>query len=283
MGHCKMNGFVNYTFGAKAICKLLIALHSLKTFSDIPVTIFFIEGDRHCEEIEPFIKENFSNVDIQWKYFEDKLNVREPFKVECLLSSPYEKTFLIDSDLLFTGPVDDIFDYLNDPNYIAVSRFSNWTVNNKKCKKHLKLLNRIKDPEKVREFFKDDLEYHNIGVFGVRKCESSIKFLSQWRDDMMKLISNFMCGEVTYNFLKWDYDGCVTLPEKFNRSYNYGKTSLDETSIIHFQGHGHRKVNRGGSSKETVPKFWEHMKKMVEENTFYGNWFNKHSFLKGRF
>jgi hypothetical protein len=269
-----VNGFVNYTFGYKCAFRLLVTLHSLRKHSDLPVTVFFQEGDNACKLLEPFIKEKFDGVTIVWKKLPKTPNVREPFKVECLKSSPYDNTFLIDSDLLFNGPVDDMFDALSEPNYIAVSPFSNWTINHKKCKKHLvQLKNKVYPTELVESFLNQNHPYYNIGIFGVRKCEESTDFLDTWREDMLDIIDNFMCGEMTYNFLQWKHKR-QPLDEKYNRSFNLGLLPLEESSIIHYHGNGHRKQRF-----DSVKLYWNYVKDMIRGDSDYMIWLETDKFL----
>ena len=269
-----MNGFVNYTFGYKCAFRFLVTLHSLRKFSDLPVTVFFQKGDSACKELEPFVKQKFDNVDIVWKSLPNTPNIREPFKVECLTSSPYDNTFLIDSDLLINGPVDDMFNALSEPNYVAVSPFSNWTVNHKKCKKHLvQLKSQVYPVEEVEDFLNQNHPYYNIGIFGVRKCEESKKFLETWVSDMLSIIENFMCGEMTYNFLQWRHNR-YPLEEKYNRSFNLGLLPLEQSSIIHYHGNGHRK-----QKFESVKLYWNYVKEMIREDSDYLKWLETDRFL----
>ena len=155
----------------------------------------------------------------------------------CKDLAPYDRNIWLDTDTVVLGPIDEMFDYLDDYEF-AIPHFAGWWSDGSGIAKRIKRYENIADDEIV----KTALGHHpaiNCGVFSFRKNAS---FLNTWLDLASKGDHKmFIPDEVAFQTLYPSHkDKIFIAPMKFNVSVTHDPTpKTEDKRIIHFHGQKH--------------------------------------------
>lgn len=147
-----MNGFIYYTVGDECIVEANRSIDSLlRLMNDAKITVYTDQPDKFCQ----------SQIDkIAVSHIHSKA-----VRAKVLQSTPYEKTFYIDSDTLFIKECPEIFDYI-DKHYMALS-----------------LSNLTDDPDNPH--IPSDFPFFNCGIIGYDKnSQVAMRILQIWMQEI---------------------------------------------------------------------------------------------------
>jgi hypothetical protein len=98
-------GVVIFHFGYEYGLRLLVCLYTLRKYYSGPVTVF-LRDDKASKELRPLIEKMDISVEM-------KRGMSQSFdRHRVFLESPYESTLSIDSDTIFQGPIDELWEPL---------------------------------------------------------------------------------------------------------------------------------------------------------------------------
>jgi len=220
--------------GEGCIVRSFIALYTLRQHYQGPVTMFLEESYPH--EFEETCK--YFNVDIVHnpKRHEVRTLIR---KTETFMYTPYDRTLWLDADAVVLGPIDEMFDYLDD-NDVAIPHFAGWWSDGGIYSRRIKKYKGIAAPKYIDEA----LKHHpavNTGIVAYRKC----KFIEDWIELAIKGGSKkgkekiFIADEVAFQVLYPSYDRIFIAPRKFNVSVKHDHGETKDPRIIHYHGDKH--------------------------------------------
>lgn len=237
------NGIVFYNFGAKCVARLLVALYSLRRIYSGPVTLMLATNDDHNQRLSKQLE--FLNIDIKWFNLDakgTKRNVKSILKPYLFTLSPYENTLLIDADVVFLKPFDELFKSIEEKGFL-VTQFSNWVSSGRTMIKRLEILRGIFDDKQMQAALNDHPAV-NIGVLGYNKPRGN-KLLRKWAQVTEKLTGKFIADEIAMQGVYFWYDHFVA-EEKYNYSCHYGK-DFNKANIVHYHGGKNSNPNRFSS------------------------------------
>lgn len=239
-------GCVFFNFGAGCALRLLVAVSSLRTHYHGPVTVFLVPDrfssalarDLEALKVDVTFMEGLSKSFDRHRLFE---------------ASPYPTTLMLDSDLLFTGPIDPLWDEIEREG-VLFTRFypSPYGVDGTEAAQgigsRVALLANLKpiiDPElfeqATRRMFEDRIDI-NAGVMGISRPKGDA-FLSDWSKlmekgrgrsiDLLDEISVVALSAKHQHYLADEIWNCPA-DEYFRR------TNLADAKIIHYFGDGSR-------------------------------------------
>jgi hypothetical protein len=221
-------GVIFFNRGEKMIVRAIVALYSLRKHYDGEIT-FFLE-DPYPKEFENVCKFFNVNVVINETNHEVKTLTR---KNQTLLNSPYDKTLWLDSDTVTVGPVDEMFDYLDEYN-VAIPHFAGWVSTGRTISKRIKQYEGIADQKHIDKALEKNPAI-NTGIFSYKKCQ----FLKEWVELSEKADGKFFISdEIAFQVLYPSYPDVKIAPMKFNVSVKHDPNTLDKR-VVHFHGQKH--------------------------------------------
>jgi hypothetical protein len=111
----KGRGCVFFDFGTRCALQLLVSIHSLRKYYDGPITVF-LAPDEHSNALKQDIERfgaTVSRMDNLSKSYD---------RHRIFIESPYATTLSFDSDIIFRGPVDALWEPLEQEG-VLVTRF----------------------------------------------------------------------------------------------------------------------------------------------------------------
>ena len=229
-------GVIMFNRGEKCLCRAIVALKTLRDNYSGPVT-FFLE-DPYPHEFDEVCKHY--NVDIV--YNEENPNVKALVrKTETFAASPYDRTLWIDADVVVLGPIDEMFDLLDDAD-VAIPHFAGWWSDGKTISRRIHnyddIAPEVFGEDAAKEIIERATEHNaavNTGIVAYRKCQ----FLSDWialaqRGDGKMFIPD----EVAFQVLYPSYDRIKIAPMKYNVSVKHDPGTEDKR-IVHLHGQKH--------------------------------------------
>lgn len=230
-------GIILFNRGDKCIVRAMVCLYSLRKHYDGPVT-FYLE-DPYPHEFDEVCK--FFNCDIVHndKKHELKALVR---KTDMFANPPYDRTLWIDADMVILGPLDEMFDYLDDCD-CAIPHFAGWWSNGNKISGRIKKFNGIAEQRHLDKALEKNAAV-NTGILSFKKSEKWTRFVTDW----VKLAHEgsqakiFIPDEVAFQILypsskEWGLDVFIA-PVKFNVSVLHDPGTEDRR-VMHYHGQKH--------------------------------------------
>lgn len=235
-------GVVFFNFGNKCVARLITAIFTLRKVYTGPITLALAKNDKSNEELIKDVKD--FNVDILWFDFESKVkrNIKSILKPYLFTLSPYDTTLMFDGDLIFTKPIDFLFEKTEEKGFL-VTHFSDWFSNGSSMSKRIKRLSKSFNEKQI----KAALNHHpavNIGVLGYNKAKGG-KLLRKWTQVTQDVAGIFIADEIAMQGVYFWYDHYLA-DGFYNYSCHFGK-DFDKAVIIHFHGNKHTNVNRYSS------------------------------------
>ena len=229
-------GVILYNRGSKCTCRAIVTLYTLRHYWHGNVT-FFLE-DPYPKEFEK-VCEYFNCDVVKVSNPGSKALVRS---AEVCLDSPYDRTMWLDSDVMVVGPIDEMFDYLDDYD-IAIPHFAGWQTNGHIISKRLRRYNGIADQKFIDKATSKAYPSVNTGILSFRK---DVPFMKDWinlsqKGDGKMFIPDETAFQVlypSYDDMYPDMNGVFVAPLKFNVSVKHDPNTEDQR-IIHYHGQKH--------------------------------------------
>lgn len=207
----------------------MVALYSLRQHWNGDVT-FFLE-DPYPHEFDEVCK--YFNVNIV--HCEENHNVKALVrKTELFIDSPYDRTLWLDADVVVAGPVDEMFEYLDEYD-VAIPHFAGWWSDGKTITKRIKNYTGIAE----QKYIDKALEHYAATNTGILSYRRNIPFMKDWIALAQKGDGKmFIPDEVAFQVLYPSYDRIFIAPMKFNVSVKHDPGTKDPR-IYHFHGQKH--------------------------------------------
>ena len=222
-------GVLLFNRGNKLIVRAVVALYSLRKHWDGDVT-FFLE-EPYPNEFDEVCK--YFNVNVV--HCEPNQNVKALVrKTELFIDSPYDRTLWIDADTVVMGPIDEMFDYLDDYD-IAIPHFAGWWSDGRTIAKRIRNYEGIAD----QKYIDKALEHHPATNTGVLSYRKDLQFMKDWIALAQKGDGKmFIPDEVAFQVLYPSYENIFIAPMKFNVSVKHD-TQTEDKRIVHMHGSKH--------------------------------------------
>jgi len=229
-------GIIMFNKGEKCVVRAIVCLYSLRKYYDGSITFFIEKSPKEFEDV----CRHFGCDVVHNKERDDiKVLVR---KTEMFLNSPYDRTLWLDSDMIITGKLDEMFDYLDDYD-VAIPHFAGWVSTGGTISKRIKRYEDIAEDKYIEEALKPHPAI-NTGILSFRKTDS---FIKKWFDLAVKGSGKmFIPDEVAFQVLYPSYSdlspngkGVFIAPTKFNVSVLHDHNKSEDKRVIHFHGKKH--------------------------------------------
>lgn len=231
------NGVIYLNAGRKMLPRLLVSVYSLKKYYNGPISIISIGEE--SKEISSII---CKNLEINFVNVEQNLTCRHYYwfeKSRTHLYTPYDNTIFIDSDTLVVGSINELFDEIEQNDFI-VPQFSNWLSSGSRISKRLKSWNHI-DEDLVKRAIESKMPSVNVGVYGFKK---TAEFMKHWFDFTIQNPTAPLPEETSCHLLLKKYKGKI-ISNKYNCSCKHDNPRLDDVKIIHYHGRKHCRFKNG--------------------------------------
>ena len=230
-------GVILFNRGSKMVVRAIVTMYSLRKHWDGPVTIYLEEP--YPKELEQACKK--FNVDVvrNDKKHEYKTLIR---KTDMFSNPPYERTLWLDIDTVIVGPIDEMFDYLDDCD-VAIPHFAGWWSDGNIISKRIRKFENLVDEETINKALEHNPAI-NTGILSFRKSKQWDEFVAYWVELAHKGSQEkiFIADEVSFQVLypvaqKWGIKVAIA-PMKFNVSIKHDPGTEDKR-IIHAHGDKH--------------------------------------------
>jgi hypothetical protein len=265
-------GIMMYNRGSRMTVEALVALYSLRKYYDGKIA-FYVQD--YPKELEEALK--YFNCDIIVS--EENAHMKTLVKKSSLFENPpFDKTIWCDLDLTFVGGISELFDELDDCDFI-LTNFSNWTSNGKGMSKRINRFRGTSSDKHIEEALNNHPAI-NTGVVGLnrRNPEQLKKFMSHVTEMAHKAgghIPDEVSMQIYYPVANEFGLTCKIVDPKYNVSVIYGDDIEDKRAI---HGHGSKCVRQGCNS--TI-YFKQNLAEMIKDNIaninhFIKNYADKH-------
>ena len=232
-------GVIMFNRGEKCTIRAIVALYALRKHYNGPITFYLEEPypkelDLACQEFGVDIVHN----DVKDEY---KTLIR---KTEMFANPPYDRTMWLDSDTVTVGPIDEMFDYLDDSD-VSIPHFAGWWADGKTLTKRINRFVGIADQKYIDEALKRHPAV-NTGILSFKKSERWTKFVTDWvqlahtgsQQDKPIFIADEVAFQILYpSASEWGIKVNIA-PMKFNVSIKHDP-GTDDKRIIHAHGQKH--------------------------------------------
>ena len=232
-------GIIMFNRGEKCTIRAMVALYSIRKYWNGPITFYLekpypSEFDNVCKTFNVDIIHN----DEKHEY---KTLIR---KTDMFSDPPYDRTLWIDSDVVVVGPIDEMFDYLDQCD-VAIPHFAGWWSDGKIISKRIKRFEGIAE----ERFITKALEHNpaiNTGILSFRKSQKWTDFVHYWvnlaHEGSTQDKPIFIADEVAFQVLypsaqDWELQVSI-VPMKFNISIKHDP-GTEDPRIIHAHGQKH--------------------------------------------
>lgn len=248
-------GVMFFNFGDKCVARLLTAIYTLQKVYSGPITVALAKKDNTNVLLERIF--NNINVDVLWFDFDQsvKRNIKSSLKPYLFSISPYDTTLMFDGDLIFTKPINELWEKIEEKGFL-VTHFSNWYSHGNSMKKRVLKLSKVLNQEQINAA----LNKHpavNIGVLGYNKKNGG-KLLRKWANVTKQVAGMFIADEIAMQGVYFWYDHFLA-DGKYNYSCHFGR-DFDKAHIIHYHGNKHTNIKRYSSRL-----WWGAVKTAIEE------------------
>jgi len=228
-------GIIMFNRGEQCIVRAMVCLYTLRKYWDGPIT-FYLETP-YPEKFDEACR--YFNVDIihNEEKHEYKTLIR---KTDMFANPPYDRTLWLDADMVVTGKIGEMFDYLDDAD-VSIPHFCKWISSGNKISARIKKFNGLIDDR----YIKTALNNHpavNTGILSFKKSDRWKKFVEDWVALAHKGNKIFIADEVAFQVLypsasEWGVKVHIS-PPNLNVSVLYGN-DIDDKRVIHFHGRKH--------------------------------------------
>ena len=231
-------GIIMFNRGDKCIVRAIVCLYSLRKHYDGAVTFYLeqpypVEFDKVCE---------YFNVDVI--HNEEKHELKALIrKTDMFANPPYDRTLWIDCDMLITGKLDEMFDYLNEVD-CAIPHFAGWWSDGNKIAARTKRFEGIAEDRHIEKALGHN-PATNTGILAFKKSDKWETFVKYWvnlahEGSKAKI---FISDEVAFQVLwpsaqEWDIKIHVA-PREFNVSVLHDHDESNDVRVIHYHGQKH--------------------------------------------
>lgn len=237
-------GCVFYNFGTKYALRLIVSIYSLRKYYSGPITLFTDQSaysERLIKSLAPFAVDFHLLEDLSKSFDRHRL----------VTESPYVATLVLDSDMIFMGPIDALWEPLEREGVLATRFYAPPYGVDGTAEKHgwgsrdelLRGVEKLVPPHVFEAAMKrlhvDRIDV-NVGLFGVSKVTGGA-FLSEWIETMEKGRSQkiLLLDEMTVvallaahrHFLADEIWNCPA--DEFFR-----RTNLSDARVIHYFADG---------------------------------------------
>lgn len=233
-------GVIMFNRGDKIVVRAIVALYTLRKHWDGDIT-FYVEQPYPPEfdEVLKYFKCNIVHNETRHDF---KTLVRKNSLFE---NPPYDQTLWIDADVVVTGKIDKMFDYLDEHNVdFCIPHFCGWVSTGHHISKRI---NRFQGVAEDRHL-KEALNSHpavNTGVLSFRKSDKWQKFVQYWTDLAHRgsqkhiFIPDEVACQILYPSMhEWDLKYFIA-PTDYNVSVLHDHGVSKEPKIYHFHGDKH--------------------------------------------
>ena len=230
-------GIIMFNRGEGCIVRAIVALETLRRHWDGPVTMYL--EDPYPHEFDEVCK-NY-NVDVihNDENHELKTLVR---KTDMFSNPPYDRTLWLDSDVIVSGSLNEMFDHLDDYD-VSIPHFCGWKSNGRTMAKRIHKFDGIAKQKYLDKALEENAAV-NTGILSFKKSKAWTEFVTDW----VKLAHEgsqakiFIPDEVAFQILypsaeKWGLRVHIA-PMKFNVSVKFG-ADIEDKRLIHFHGKKH--------------------------------------------
>ena len=233
-------GVIMFNRGDKIVVRAIVALYTLRQHWSGPIT-FYVENP-YPKEFDEVLK--YFNCDIV--HNEERHDYKTLVRKNSLFENPpYDKTLWIDADTVTVGPIDDMFNYLDEKDVdFCIPHFCGWVSTGHHISARIKRFDGIAEKRHLEEALKDRPAV-NTGVLSFRKSEKWSKFVRDWTDLANRGSQNhiFIPDEVACQILypsmsEWGLKYFIA-PTDFNVSVLHDHDHSKSPKIYHYHGDKH--------------------------------------------
>lgn len=258
-------GCVFFSFGTGFALQLLVSIHSLRKYYDGPITVF-LAPEKHGEALRRDIEKLGAEV----AYLENLSRSCDRHRI--FRESPYETTLSFDSDVIFRGPIDDLWEPLEREG-VLVTRFYTPPYGIDGTKEAPGEVNRMELLGNLHGFVdeaaferavrrvKCDRTDINIGVLGISRPNGDA-FLADWsrlmergRDKSIPILDEVLVVALIDDYAHYQADEVWNCPaDEFFRM-----TNIADAVILHYFGDGYRALGdqrMGRNARTWAGKKW---------------------------
>jgi len=224
-------GVIYLNQGSKCLVRCLVSIRSLRKVYRGKITLFQVGESPQwfCSLIEKY------NVDIVY-LCNDGMHplVR---KTTLWRYTPYDNTFFIDADTLILKPIDEVFGYIQDHEFISYN-FANWRSDGNIVSRRIRGFSKIVSDDDIKLAIKYGKTV-NVGVFGFKR---GAEFLPHWESLTRQGFENNCSNipdEIACQILLPKYKSFL-LPPTWGVSVKFATDEeIKNGIIIHYHGRKH--------------------------------------------
>lgn len=230
-------GIIMFNRGEKCLCRAIVCLYTIRKFWSGPIT-FYLE-DPYPHEFDEVCKYFYVDIVHNKENHDLKALVR---KTDMFANPPYDRTLWIDADMLLLGPIDEMFDLLDDAD-CAIPHFARWWSDGPKMKARINRFKKIAEDRHIEKSLQH-MPATNTGILSFRKSPQWTKFVKDWvtlahKGSQAKI---FIPDEVAFQILypsaeEWGLKIKIADP-KYNVSVLHDPGTKD-WRVMHYHGQKH--------------------------------------------
>jgi hypothetical protein len=226
-----MNGVIYYNTGTVCLVRLLVSICSLRKFYAGPISILSWGDASHeiCDRIatatdSKVIRVDFDMVSCKYPKYMAKTKLQE--------FTPYDNTLYLDSDTLVVGPVDELFNLI-DQHHMLVTSIKRWTTRDVRISKRINTWAYL-----YPDLIEPALNFGhviNCGVYGFRRDAS---ILNEWYKTAAAKDDSINPDEVSLQLLL-PHHKHIVVDNRFNFITKRGDVNDPDIRILHYQARKH--------------------------------------------
>jgi hypothetical protein len=257
-----MNGIVTYTFGEDHFLQCIVFLNSLRKFYNGKVDVYVLNETPSKEKMDIF-----KSYDVNVKLLNIPLSRSTYCTVKALMveQSDFEKSLVVDTDLLVVNKIDELFDFEKP---FLLARSGQLLCDNQTVTEEIK---KIADLNSV---LSQNKQYANIGVLGINK---NFPEFQKYKEEINKSINRCSYNdEVVFNII-YNEENTHLVDFTYNILPNTIKIVDDKNDkIVHFAGWSFTKKSSVRHTENNVKKWHEEANEVMVK-------FNNYKFDLSRF
>lgn len=227
-----MNGILTYTYGESHFLQLVVMLNSLRKYYNGEIEVYLINENPSEEKLNIFseYKTKIKPINLEWNK-----NTYSCVKALMVESSNFDKSILMDTDIIFTGNIDELFEFEKPFMGVKSGRFITKTPT---IMGQVNLLSPYSHFKSHFHTLTSEKHYINLGVLGVKKNTPEFQIYK----NLIELSKN-LCqynDEIVFNIIYTD-NNTDLLDHKFNvlpnaEDFTNSEIDQEDNRIIHYAG-----------------------------------------------